>query len=92
MISDPSLDRDQVIYFLERFRDGDITDESYRVFLVDTFLNSVYLYDNNKLILLLNYTGENSKVTLELVESAIDAKLKSSGFAPMTALSNLRTL
>lgn len=92
LISDPSLDRDQVIYFLERFRDGDITDESYRVFLVDTFLNSVYLYDNNKLILLLNYTGENSKVTLELVESAIDAKLKSSGFAPMTALSNLRTL
>ena len=86
LISDPSLDRDQVIYFLERFRDGDITDESYRVFLVDTFLNSVYLYDNNKLILLLNYTGENSKVTLELVESAIDAKLKSSGFAPMTAL------
>lgn len=92
LISDPSLDRDQVIYFLERFRDGDITDESYRVFLVDTFLNSVYLYDNNKLILLLNYTGENSKVTLKLVESAIDAKLKSSGFAPMTALSNLRTL
>lgn len=88
LISDPSLDRDQVIYFLERFRDGDITDESYRVFLVDTFLNSVYLYDNNKLILLLNYTGENSKVTLELVESAIDAKLKSSGFAPMTALAN----
>ena len=88
LISDPSLDRDQVIYFLERFRDGDITDESYRVFLVDTFLNSVYLYDNNKLILLLNYTGENSKVTLKLVESAIDAKLKSSGFAPMTALAN----
>lgn len=92
LISEPSLDRDQVVYFLERFRNGDITDESYRVFLVDTFLNSVYLYDNNKLILLLNYTGENSKVTLELVESAIDAKLKSSGFAPMTALSNLRTL
>lgn len=86
LISEPSLDRDQVVYFLERFRNGDITDESYRVFLVDTFLNSVYLYDNNKLILLLNYTGENSKVTLELVESAIDAKLKSSGFAPMTAL------
>lgn len=88
LISEPSLDRDQVVYFLERFRNGDITDESYRVFLVDTFLNSVYLYDNNKLILLLNYTGENSKVTLELVESAIDAKLKSSGFAPMTALAN----
>lgn len=86
LISEPSLDRDQVVYFLERFRNGDITDESYRVFLVDTFLNSVYLYDNNKLILLLNYSGENSKVTLELVESAIDAELKSSGFAPATAL------
>lgn len=70
LIKEPALERDQVIYFLERFRNGDVNDESYRAFLVDTFLNAVYLYDDDKLILVLNYTGENSKVTLELVEKA----------------------
>ena len=86
LLSEPDLERDQVIYFLERFRDGDINDEMYRVFLVDTFLNAAYLYDDNRLVLVLNYTGENSKVTLDLVEKATNgAGSTCSAFAPSTA-------
>ena len=86
LIKEPALERDQVIYFLERFRDGDVNDEMYRVFLVDTFLNAVYLYDDNKLVLVLNYTGDNNKVTLELVEKATNgAGSGCSGFAPSSA-------
>ena len=86
LISEPVLERDQVIYFLERLRDGDIKDEMYQALLVDTFLNSVYLYDDNKLVLCLNYTGENCKVTLDLVDKvANDAEFESSGFAPLGA-------
>ena len=86
LINEPTLDRDQVIYFLERFREGDIKDEMYRAFLVDTFLNAVYLYDDDKLVLVLNYTGERSKVTLKLVEKAVDsAGPECSGFAPSSA-------
>ena len=94
LIQEPALERDQVIYFLERFRDGDITDDMYRAFLVDTFLNAVYLFDDDKLILVLNYTGENSRVTLKLVEKAAEtAGSTCSSFAPSTAPdgSNLNT-
>lgn len=86
LLSDPTLERDQVVYFLEQFREGDVSDESYRIHLVDTFLNSVYLYDNNKLVLVLNYTGEHSKVTLQLVEQHVNnAEGNSSCLAPSSA-------
>lgn len=92
LIQEPELERDQIIYFLERFRNGNVEDEAYRQLLVDAFLNSVYLYDD-KLTLVLNYTGENSKVTLELVEKATNcADSECSAFArsasPLQILGN----
>lgn len=69
LIAEPDLERDQIVYFLEHFRGGDVDDESYRQLLVGVFLNAVYLYDD-KLTLVLNYSGDNCKVTLELVENA----------------------
>ena len=86
LISEPDLERDQIIYFLEKFRKGDANDEEYRIFLVDTFLNAAYLYDDDKLVLVLNYTGENCKVTLKLLEKAMDGKGSTcSSFAPSSA-------
>lgn len=85
LISEPTLERDQVVYFLERFREGDVTDDGYRAFLVDTFLNAAYLYDDDKLVLVLNYTGERCKVTLELVEKAVEGDPGGSCFAPSGA-------
>lgn len=49
--------------------------------------NSVYLYDDDKLVLVLNYTGERCKVTLDLVESAVESGgLGGSCFAPSSAV------
>lgn len=87
LLTEPTLERDQVVYFLEKFRGGDVDDQAYRVFLVDTFLNAAYLYDDDKLVLVLNYTGEHSKVTLELVEGAVEGDPGGgSCFAPSGAL------
>jgi hypothetical protein len=66
----------------------------YRAFLVDTFLNAAYLYDDDRLVLVLNYSGENSKVTLNIVEKATNgAGSTCSAFAPSGAPdgSNLNT-
>ena len=83
VIKKPELERDQIVWFLERFRDGDTNDEAFRAFLVDTFLNSVYLYDDEKMILILNYSGKNNKVTLKAVEnSVIKRSAPCSVFAP----------
>jgi DNA invertase Pin-like site-specific DNA recombinase len=85
IIKEPELDRDQVVWFLERFLGGNIQDEAFRAFLVDTFLNSVYLYDD-KLIMVFNYSGEDNKVTLKAVEDAVlNEKAPCSSFAPLSA-------
>ena len=52
------------------FHDGDVNDEAFRAFLVDTFLNAVYLYDD-KLVLVFNYSGDNNTVTLKATENAV---------------------
>lgn len=84
-VKEPELERDQIVFFLERFRGGDIDDPEYRAMLVDTFLNSVYLYDD-KFILVLNYSGEDCKVTLPLVEGAVNGVGSTcSSFAPFGA-------
>lgn len=81
LIAEPDLERDQIVYFLERFRGGDVDDEAYRQLLIGVFLNAVYLYDD-KITLVLNYSGDNCKVTLELVENATShADLECSSFA-----------
>ena len=79
LMTDATLERDQIVWFLERFRDGNIDDEAFRAFLVDTFLNSAYLYDDDKLVLVFNYSGNNNTVKLKAAETAL-FKAKSSGF------------
>lgn len=84
LLAEPEFEREQIIYFLERLRSGDVHDEEYRIALVDTFLNSVYLYDDDHLVLVMNYSGEHCKVNLKLVEGAISGA-EGSAFAPSSA-------
>lgn len=55
---------------LKRFRVGNINDPAYRTYLLDAFLRAVYLYDD-KLVLVLNYNGENSKISLDTATRVI---------------------
>ena len=66
------LSRDELLFFLRQFLDGDPNDPAYRRRLIDTFVNSVWLYDD-KIVLTYNYSGEGSKVTLDMVDAALDA-------------------
>lgn len=65
------LDRDIVVWFLERFRTTDQSDPGWRIYIVETFLQAVYLYDDGRLLLRLNYGGENNEVSLKVVEEAV---------------------
>lgn len=42
-LNSPSIQRSEVVFFLQSFRDGNPSDPSWRVFLVDTFLRSASL-------------------------------------------------
>lgn len=85
-IEEPTLQRSEVVYFLKSFRDGDKSDIAWRIFIVETFLQAAYLFDDGRLILTLNYGGKNNKVTVEIAEKTVhDGEELSSNFAPLSA-------
>ena len=45
-IKKPVLTKEQIIYWLESFRKGDVTDIDYKRRIIDTLIHSVYVYDS----------------------------------------------
>lgn len=68
----PEVAKEDVIAWLESFRAGDINDKKYQAKLFDTFLISVYLYDN-KLKLVFNFSGKKNTVNIPLDASVVDS-------------------
>ncbi len=66
-IAHPIIKREQVIYFLESFKGGDIEDKEYQRQIIDMFVNKVYLYDG-KVIITYNYSGEKNEICADIVE------------------------
>lgn len=60
----PLLTKDHIVYWLQSFRNGDIDNEDYRRRIVDTLVNSVYVYDTpdggRKVTLTFNVSGQNT--------------------------------
>lgn len=82
----PELERDSVVWFLERFRDGDQSDPAWRIFIVETFLQAAYLYDDGRLLLHLNFGGKNNTVTLKVAEQVVsEGEALCSSFSPSGA-------
>lgn len=65
-VQQPQLTRDQLTFWLERFRDGDPSDPKYQETFIDVFINAVYLYDDHVRIVC-NYTGQTTAVTYDFV-------------------------
>ena len=61
---DQLVDRDRVIFFLHRFTKGDRNDPLLRRHVIDTFVNSVYVYDDH-LKIVTNNTEWNQRFPLE---------------------------
>ena len=53
----------EIHFFLNQFRKGDINDAKYRQALVDTFVNKIYLYDD-KMTVLYNTQDSHSEMTI----------------------------
>lgn len=82
----PELERDAVVWFLERFRDVDQSDVGWRIFIVETFLQAAFLYDDGRLLLHLNFGGKSNKITVQLAEQAVsEGEALGSNFAPSGA-------
>ena len=64
------FDEKQILYYLSNITKGDRSDISYAQGLVDTFINSVYVYED-KVVICYNFTGDGSKITIEDIEKAM---------------------
>ena len=69
-IEKPPLSREQIVFWISRFKDGNIDDIEYRKNIVDIFVNAIFLYED-KLIITFNYKDGTKTVTLAELEAAI---------------------
>lgn len=59
----PTLSREQVLFWLRRFRNLDVTKPEHRQRLIDSFVNAVFVYDD-RIVLTFNYKDGSKTVTL----------------------------
>ena len=64
------LTRNHIKFFLLKFRDMDIADRDCQKRLVQTFINSVFVYDDGRIKVTYNYSGGENTVTLNQLDSA----------------------
>ena len=70
------IDRDRVLFFLHRFANGDRNDPLLRRHIIETFVNSVYVFDDHLKLVINNIEG-NQRVPLEALPSDCSDKLDS---------------
>lgn len=63
------VDREFLLYWMERFQGGNINDAGFRRKVIQSFVNSVYLWDDH-LRIAFNYTGKGSTIDSALVLQA----------------------
>lgn len=55
--------KEEIVEWISRYKDGNINDPDYRREIIDTFVNSVYVYDD-RLLLTYNYKDGTQTLTL----------------------------
>ena len=65
------LDKDRIIFFLHQFTQGDRSDPALRRHIIETFVNSIYLFDDHLKIVTNNCEG-NQRVPLEALPPCSD--------------------
>ena len=62
------LTKEQIVFWISKFKDGDIDNQEYRKAIIDIFVNSVFLYDD-KLVLTFKWRDGTKTVTLAELEA-----------------------
>ena len=65
------LTKEQIVFWISKFKDGDIDDPAYRKSLVDIFINAIFLYDD-KMVITFNWKDGSKTITLTELEAAAE--------------------
>ena len=71
----PKYTKEEIIQWISKYRYGNIDDADYRKEIIDTFLNSIYVYDD-RLVFTYNYKDGTETLTLKDIEAAFGSDLK----------------
>ena len=68
LLERPIYTKEQIVAWISRFKYGDINDKNYQREVIDTFLNSIYVYDD-KLVLTYNYKDGVTELPFDVVKN-----------------------
>ena len=66
-MAQPVFTKEEIVKWISRFKYGSINDKAYQREIIDTFLNSVYVYED-KIIFTYNFRDHAETVTLDEIE------------------------
>ena len=69
----PMLTKEQIVFWISNFKNGDTTDPKFQQRLIDCFVNAVYLYDD-RLVLIYNYKDGTKTITFDEVNEAFGSE------------------
>ena len=61
------LTEEKIIFWINRFKGGDIADKAYQRAIIDIFVNAIYLYDD-KIVLTYNFKSDSRTISLSDIE------------------------
>ena len=71
----PKYTKEQIVSWIGQFKYGDVNSREYQKRIIDTFVNSLYLFDD-RLVITYNFKGGTETITLKDVEAAYGSDLK----------------
>ena len=73
----PKYSKERIVNWISRFKGGNPNNRNYQRQIIDTFVNSVYVYDD-KLVFTYNFKDGTETITLEEIEAAFGSDLNQS--------------
>ncbi|MCL2188623.1 MAG: hypothetical protein FWC16_05035 [Defluviitaleaceae bacterium] len=73
------LSRGQIIFWISKFKNGDIDDPKYHIAIADIFVNAVFLFDD-KLTITYNWNDGTKTVTLSELEETLESTVFTGSF------------
>jgi len=75
-IEEPQLTKEQIMFWFHQFRGIDVSVKENRQWLIDTFVNAIYLYDD-RLVITYNNKEDAKTITLAEIESSFRSDISS---------------
>ena len=60
-------EEEKIVFWINRFKGGDIADKAYQRAIIEIFVNAIYLYDE-KIVLTYNFKSDARTISLSDIE------------------------